>query len=383
VPEMAEGLLVLEDGTSCRGEAIGAKGTSFGEIVFNTAMSGYQEVLTDPSYAGQIVVMTAAHIGNYGVRRDEAESERVHVAGFVARDFPERWSGTGGERSLASYLEESGVIGLHGLDTRALVRHIRTQGAMRAGVSTEITEPGELLARVLESPPMIGSDLALAVSPTRCAEFGSDRERFHVAAIDYGMKRNIVRLLNAAGCRVTVFPASAPAASVLASDPDGVFLSNGPGDPAALSAQIRTIESLLEKKPIFGICLGHQLLGLALGAKTFKLKFGHRGANHPVADLRSGTVAITSQNHGFAVDAATLSSEIEPTHRNLNDGTLEGFRHKTLPILAAQFHPEASPGPHDANVLFETFIEAMEREEDSGLGTRDSGLERGSRLRVP
>ena len=360
VPEMAEGLLVLEDGTTGRGEAIGAKGTSFGEIVFNTAMSGYQEVLTDPSYAGQIVVMTAAHIGNYGVRRDEAESERVHVAGFVARDFPERWSGFGGERSLASYLEEWGVIGLHGLDTRSLVRHIRTQGAMRAGLSTVITDPQELRRLVLESPPMIGSDLALAVSPKSSTEFGSDRERFHVAAIDYGMKRNIVRLLNKAGCRVTVFPATVSAASVLAAGPDGVFLSNGPGDPAALSAQIRTIEGLLEKKPIFGICLGHQLLGLALGARTFKLKFGHRGANHPVADLRTGAVAITSQNHGFAVDGGTLSADVEPTHKNLNDGTLEGFRHKSLPILAAQFHPEASPGPHDANVLFESFIEAME-----------------------
>ena len=371
---MTEGLLVLEDGTSCRGEAIGARGTSFGEIVFNTAMSGYQEVLTDPSYAGQIVVMTAAHIGNYGVRRDEAESERVHVAGFVARDFPERWSGAGGERSLADYLAESGVIGLHGLDTRSLVRRIRTQGAMRAGISTEIAEPGELLRLVLESPPMIGSDLALAVSPDRSSVFGAERERFHVAAIDFGMKRNIIRLLNKAGCRVTVFPATASAQSVLAADPDGIFLSNGPGDPAALAAQIRTIEALLDKRPIFGICLGHQLLGLALGGKTFKLKFGHRGANHPVADLRTGAVAITSQNHGFAVDGGTLSSEVEPTHRNLNDGTLEGFRHKTLPILAAQFHPEASPGPHDANVLFDSFLEAMELNAEPGLGTRNSRL---------
>ncbi len=327
-------------------------------------MSGYQEVLTDPSYAGQIVVMTAAHIGNYGVRRDEAESDRVHVAGFVARDFPGRWSGAGGEMSLATYLEEAGVTGLHGLDTRALVRHIRTQGAMRAGLSTEITDPEKLLRLVLDSPPMIGSDLALAVSPSACSVFAADNERFHVAAIDYGMKRNIVRLLNASGCRVTVFPATAPAATILGAEPDGIFLSNGPGDPAALGAQIRTIETLIGKKPIFGICLGHQLLGLALGGKTFKLKFGHRGANHPVADLRSTAVAITSQNHGFAVDASTLPADVEPTHRNLNDGTLEGFRHRTLPILAAQFHPEASPGPHDANVLFDTFIEAMEQENE-------------------
>ena len=367
-----EGLLVLEDGTAHHGLAVGAGGTSFGEIVFNTAMTGYQEVLTDPSYAGQIVVMTAVHIGNYGVRRDEAESEKVHVAGFVARDFPGRWSGTGGEGSLASYLEEAGVTGLHGLDTRALVRHIRTQGAMRAGLSTEITDLEKLLRLVLDSPPMIGSDLALAVSPSECSVFAADNERFHVAAVDYGMKRNIIRLLNTAGCRVTVFPATAPAATILGAAPDGVFLSNGPGDPAALGAQIRTIEALIGKKPIFGICLWHQLLGLALGGKTFKLKFGHRGANHPVADLRSTAVAITSQNHGFAVDGSTLPGDVEPTHRNLNDGTLEGFRHRTLPILAAQFHPEASPGPHDANVLFDTFIEAMEqdRNREAVGGTR-------------
>ena len=366
-----KGLLVLEDGTAFRGEAIGRPGTSFGEIVFNTAMSGYQEVLTDPSYAGQIVVMTAAHVGNYGVNREEAESDRVHVAGFVARDFPRRWSGTEGEEGLAVYLERAGVTGLHGLDTRALVRRIRSEGAMRAGLSTEIEDVEELLRRVLLSPPMIGSDLALSVSPDRTLVFPVVRPRFEVAAIDYGMKRNIVRLLNAAGCRVTVFPATAPPDAILAAEPDGIFLSNGPGDPAALAGPIRTIGRLLEERPIFGICLGHQLLGLALGATTFKLKFGHRGANHPVADLASGAVSITSQNHGFAVEAESLPAEVESTHRNLNDGTLEGFRHRRLPILAAQFHPEAAPGPHDANVLFEGFLKAMEkRAVDGGRSTR-------------
>jgi len=357
-------LLVLEDGTAYRADAIGRAGTRFGELVFNTAMTGYQEILTDPSYAGQIVVMTAAHVGNYGVRRDEAESGRVHVEGFIARDFPVRWSGTGGERSLADYLDENGVLGLHGLDTRALVRRIRSLGAMRAGISTEVEDPAELHRRVLASPPMLGSDLALRVSPRKAglAPGGRGRKKFRVAAIDYGMKRNIVRLLQAGSCRVAVFPATSSPAEVLESRPDGIFLSNGPGDPAALPGPIRVIETLAATgKPIFGICLGHQLLGLALGAKTFKLKFGHRGANHPVQDLQSGRVAITSQNHGFAVDAGALPPEIEATHRNLNDGTLEGFRHRTLPILAAQFHPEAAPGPHDANVLFDGFLAAMER----------------------
>ncbi len=368
------GLLVLEDGSAWRGEAIGRPGTRYGEIVFNTAMSGYQEVLTDPSYAGQIVVMTAAHIGNYGIRADEAESGEVHVSGFVARDFPERWSGTGGERSLADYLDEAGVLGLHGLDTRALVRRIRTEGAMRAGISTEFEKPEDLLREVLSSPGMVGSDLALTVSaPEISVSPASGAEEFHVAAIDYGMKRNIIRLLNAAHCRVTVFPASSTAEAILAARPDGLFLSNGPGDPSALAGPIRQIERLIPKRPIFGICLGHQLLGLALGGETFKLKFGHRGANHPVADVATGAVAITSQNHGFAVDPDRLPGEIVPTHRNLNDGTLEGFRHATLPILAAQFHPESAPGPRDSHGLFQDFVRSM-REAREGVARQPAVL---------
>ena len=361
---MIPALLVLEDGTSIRGKAIGARGTFFGEIVFNTSMTGFQEVLTDPSYRGQLVVMTASHVGNYGAKRGEAESGRVQVAGFLARDFPRPWSGTGGETGLADLLEASGVPGLFGFDTRALVLKLRSSGVMRAGISTETDDPAALRRQVLESPLMEGSALALtagteAVYESPAPEPGPGGRRFRVSAVDYGMKRNLVRLLNAAGCDVTVFPARAAALEILAGGPDGVFLSNGPGDPAALPQCVETVREIVGRRPIFGVCLGHQILGRALGAPTFKLKFGHRGGNHPVQDLQERAIAITSQNHGFAVDPRGLPAGAEVSHVNLNDGTLEGFRDAGRRILAVQFHPEGAPGPHDARGLFAEFRSMM------------------------
>jgi carbamoyl-phosphate synthase small subunit len=358
---LTEALLVLEDATVFRGKAIGAPGTFFGEIVFNTSMTGFQEILTDPSYRGQLVVMTAAHVGNYGAREDEGESDRVQVSGLLARDFPASWSGTGGEFGLADLLERSGVPGFHGFDTRALVRRLRSAGVMRAGISTEIADPGELRRRVLEAPEMEGSALALTAGTAALYRSpAAGQARFRVSAVDYGMKRNLLRLLNRAGCDVTVHPASASADDVLRDSPDGVFLSNGPGDPGALPGCVETVRGLIGATPIFGVCLGHQLLGRALGAETFKLKFGHRGGNHPVQDRASGAVAITSQNHGFAVDPDGLPAGAEASHVNLNDGTLEGFRDAKRRILAAQFHPEGAPGPHDAQGLFAEFLTMME-----------------------
>jgi carbamoyl-phosphate synthase small subunit len=356
------GLLVLEDGTHFRGESIGASGTFFGEIVFNTSMTGYQEVLTDPSYRGQLIVMTSSHVGNYGGREEEAESPRIQASGFLARDFPRVWSGAGGEFGLAEYLSKGGIPGLFGFDTRSLVRRLRSRGVMRAGISTEIADPGELKKRVEESPQMEGS--ALARTAGTDAVYSSAAvglaARYRVSAIDYGMKRNLLRLLNGAGCDVTVFPASALPEDVLSASPDGIFLSNGPGDPAALPECVETVASLVGRKPIFGVCLGHQILGRALGADTFKLKFGHRGGNHPVQDANGGAVAITSQNHGFAVDPRGLPAGAQISHVNLNDGTLEGFRDAGRRILAVQFHPEGAPGPHDSRSLFPEFLALME-----------------------
>lgn len=357
---MTPALLVLEDGVFHRGRAIGAPGTFFGEIVFNTSMTGFQEILTDPSYRGQLVLMTASHVGNYGGKSGEAESDGVQASGFLARDFPATWSGTGGEYGVEEMLEKSGVPGFFDFDSRALVLRLRSAGVMRAAISTETLEVEPLRRLVLESPPMEGSDLALEAGTREAFRSPATAPvRFRVCAIDYGMKRNLLRLLNAAGCDVTVFPAASTAEEILSEKPDGVFLSNGPGDPSALPQCVETVRRLIGSRPIFGVCLGHQLLGRSLGASTFKLKFGHRGGNHPVQDLRGGSIAITSQNHGFAVDAHGLPAGAEVSHVNLNDGTLEGFRDAGRRVLAVQFHPEGAPGPHDARGLFPEFLAMM------------------------
>ncbi len=369
-----EAILALEDGTVYRGEAFGAEGERAGEIVFNTSMTGYQEILTDPSYAGQIVVMTYPHIGNYGVNSADIEARRPFVEGFVVREYSRTFSNWRAEASLEDYLRHYGIVGIAEIDTRALVRHIRERGAMRACLSTETLDAEEAVRRARAAPPMLGLDLASRVTcehPYVWNEWaaqmdpandstGASTTRFHVVAYDFGIKFNILRQLAARGCRVTVVPAHTSAEDVLALKPDGVFLSNGPGDPEPLTSVVANIRRLIGRLPIFGICLGHQLLGLAFGGRTYKLKFGHRGGNQPVKNLRTGRVEITAHNHGFAVAAETLPPEIEPTHINLNDGTLEGLRHRELPIFSVQYHPEASPGPHDALYLFDEFIRLME-----------------------
>lgn len=365
-------ILALEDGAFFVGEAFGHRGTQSGEAVFNTALSGYQEVLTDPSYCGQIVTMTSPHIGNYGVNDEDLESAVPHVAGFVVRERASIASNQRASESLDSYLERHRVVGISGVDTRALTRRLRTRGAMRAVITSEVKDPGECVRLARESPSMVGLDLVTQVAPKQSTEWNAGLDATftpsrraavgarHVVAIDCGMKRNILRHLVDAGCRVTVVPPILPAGDMLDLRPDGLFISNGPGDPAAVTHVIETVRSLLGRLPIFGICLGHQLLGLALGAETFKLKFGHRGVNHPVKHVETGRVEITSQNHGFAVDKASLERRGGvTTHVNLNDGTLEGFVHTDKPILAIQYHPEAAPGPHDATYLFDCFLTMM------------------------
>jgi carbamoyl-phosphate synthase small subunit len=364
--------LALEDGTVYTGRSFGARGETFGEVVFNTSMTGYQEVLTDPSYKGQLVTMTYPLIGNYGTNPEDTESRRPQVEGFIVRELSRIPSNFRSAGDLDAYLRENKVLGMEGIDTRALVRRLRVRGTMTGVLSTEDLDDASLVHKARTSPNIIGRDLVREVVPAQAfawdqgftSAFASQLlparpATHHVVAVDFGMKWNILRCLVQVGCRVTVVPGTATAEQVLAHRPDGIFLSNGPGDPAAVSYGIKTIKELAGKKPIFGICLGHQLLGLALGAKTFKLKFGHRGANQPVRNERTQRVEITTQNHGFAVDMDKLPADLEPTHINLNDGTLEGMRHRRYPIFSVQYHPEASAGPHDSCYLFEEFQRLM------------------------
>jgi carbamoyl-phosphate synthase small subunit len=369
-------VLALENGLWYEGESAGATGNTGGEVVFNTSMTGYQEVLTDPSYAGQIVAMTAPEMGNYGVAPDDQESRAPQVAGFVIRDESPIASNWRADATLREYLIANNIVAISDIDTRALTRVLRSAGVMRGIIATGEVDPRELVERAQGLPQMEGSDLVLGVTCERSFEWTPPRmddefrpapprrarRKLRVSAYDFGMKWNILRRFTAYGCDVTVFPATAPASDLLAAKPDGVFLSNGPGDPAALSYAIGHAKQLVTAEvPTFGICLGHQILSLAMGGETYKLKFGHRGANHPVKELQSGKVEITSQNHGFAVDPESLPSDVAVTHVNLYDGTVEGLRHKTRPVFCVQYHPEASPGPHDADYLFKQFVEEMEK----------------------
>jgi len=363
--------LALEDGTVYVGRAFGATGETAGEVVFNTSMTGYQEILTDPSYKGQIVAMTYPHIGNYGINADDQESRKPQVEGFIVREMTRFPSNFRSQASLDDYLRQHNVLGLEGIDTRALVRRLRVRGAMKGILSTTDLDDASLVHKASTSPGIVGRDLVREVVPEKSFEWRdgftnalvcylpSRPATHHVVALDYGMKWNILRCLVQVGCKVTVLPGTARAEDVLAHKPDGIFLSNGPGDPEPLGYAIETIRGLVGKKPIFGICLGHQLLGLALGAKTFKLKFGHRGANQPVRNERTGRVEITTQNHGFAVARDSLPADLEETHVNLNDQTLEGMRHRRWPLFCVQYHPEASAGPHDSGYLFEEFRKLM------------------------
>jgi carbamoyl-phosphate synthase small subunit len=363
--------LVLEDGTIFEGQSFGSRTTTTGEVVFNTSLSGYQEILTDPSYKGQIVTMTYPQIGNYGINHGDEESTGVHVSGFVIRDLSPVASNYRSEETLEAYLDRYGVPGICGIDTRALVRHIRSRGAMKGIIDSTKRSDQELLDLAKNSPSMVGRDLVKEVAPKEASDwtegFNSplmtqipkSEPKHKVVALDFGMKSNISRCLVQSGCFVKILPGTATAEEVLAQNPDGVFLSNGPGDPEAVTYGIETIKGLLGKKPIFGICLGHQLLSLALGAKTFKLKFGHRGANHPVLNKETGRVEITTQNHGFAVDPSSLPEGVEATHINLNDQTLEGICHKGFKAFSVQYHPEASAGPHDSSYLFGEFVKLM------------------------
>lgn len=369
--------LALEDGTVYTGISFGATGEVDGEVCFNTSMTGYQEIVTDPSYRGQIVTMTYPEIGNYGVNGDDVESGRPQLAGFIVRELSRQTSNFRASGGLHDYLAAAGVVGLAGIDTRALVRRLRTRGAMKGVLSTIDLDDRSLVAKAQASPGLVGRDLVREVVPEAVRQWNEELSPWsklngsesvaaasslpHVVALDYGMKWNIARHLRSLGSRVTVMPGTATADEVLAQRPDGIFLSNGPGDPEPLTYAIDTIRGVLGKAPIFGICLGHQLLSLACGAKTFKLKFGHRGANQPVLNRLTGAVEITCQNHGFAVDELSLPPELEVTHRNLNDDTIEGVRHRGLAAFSVQYHPEASAGPHDSDYLFTEFRKLLPR----------------------
>jgi carbamoyl-phosphate synthase small subunit len=364
--------LALEDGTIYTGVACGATGSTTGEVVFNTSMTGYQETLTDPSYKGQIVTMTYPMMGNYGITADDDESAVPQVEGFIVRELAAQHSNYRATQTLDEYLRVHKIPGIQKIDTRALVRRLRVRGSLGGILSHEILDDAELVRRAKAVPGMGGQDMVQKVLPAKSfawdkagllplaeTQLAAQPISHHVVAMDFGMKWNIGRCLTQSGCRVTVVPGTAKAGEILALKPDGIFLSNGPGDPAALGPCIETIKELLGKKPIFGICLGHQLLGIAMGGKTFKLKFGHRGANQPVFNRITGQVEITTQNHGFAVDAKSLPADVECTHINLNDDTVEGLRHKTLPAFSVQYHPEASAGPHDSSYLFHDFQKLM------------------------
>ena len=380
-------ILALADGRTFEGTGFGAEGEVVGEVVFNTSMTGYQEILTDPSYEGQIVAMTYPEIGNVGVNPEDVESRRPFVRGFIVKNYTPQPSNWRSSQALHEYMQAHGIVGIEGIDTRALVRHLRDHGAQQAIISTVSENADQLIAKAKASPGLVGIDLVREVScakpyqwdegkwqlhagygrrqssaPARKTRTDIDAARYSVVAYDFGIKYNILRNLVEAGCNVRVVPAATPAEDVLALNPDGIFLSNGPGDPDAVPYAKENVQKLLGKKPIFGICLGHQIMGLALGGKTYKLKFGHHGGNQPVMDLTTRKVEITAQNHGFAVDANSLKGAVEVTHLNLNDNTVEGLAHRELPIFSVQYHPESSPGPHDADYLFKRFTDLMEKD---------------------
>ena len=364
--EMRKAILVFEDGTSYEGLNFGSCGTTFGEIVFNTSMTGYQEIVTDPSYAGQIITFTYPEIGNYGTNKNDVESKKSFASGVVVKNLCPKESNWRSEADFSEFLKEQKLLGISGIDTRAITRKIRSSGAMRAAISTEILEAAKLHKMVLGSPKMLGLDLAKVVTTKENyrGPMPKTQPAWPVVAVDFGIKQNILNRLSNYGLAPLVVPANITFDEIKAINPAGLFLSNGPGDPEPVQYAVETIKKIIDKLniPIFGICLGHQLLALSFGAKTYKMKFGHRGANQPVKNLLTGKIEITSQNHGFAVDSDSLSKELEITHYNLNDNTNEGFRHKELPIFSVQYHPEASPGPHDSDYLFKNFVDLIKKQ---------------------